>query len=90
MSDYTEKPWRVAGTVETLIVSEKGKKVCIMAHRGVSGVGIEEMKANAQLIAAAPELLDRLEKAKQLMKSGGLPIPLSIEQTIDKAKGDDE
>ena len=45
-------------------------------------------KANANLIAAAPELLECLQTATKIMKSGGLPVPVNFTKAIKKAKGE--
>ena len=63
----------------------------------------EEWKANAHLIAAAPEMLDALEAAKQFIQNGiqygyinmpdkdcgdsALETPAKIEAAIQKARG---
>ena len=47
----------------------------------------EEVKANARLIAAAPELLEALDGAIQFMKLAGIIVPKDIEHILAKAKG---
>lgn len=60
MSEHTPGPWSVSGLVRPAVVI--GDEVIRL------GAGTEEWKANARLIAAAPELLEALQNVCGLMK----------------------
>jgi hypothetical protein len=44
-------------------------------------------KRNARLIAAAPELLQELKRAKSVIEGAGYPVDSSITRAIAKAEG---
>lgn len=48
----------------------------------------EASRANAQLIAAAPEMLEALIAARTYARESGLSYPEAIDQAIAQAKGD--
>ena len=77
---HTPGPWRFDGP--TL----KGPSYNI---GGVNSHGTVEGKANAHLIAAAPELLEALEAAMEWAEHCKLPtdIRVRMESAIAKAKG---
>ena len=56
MTQHTQGPWHTAGDQGVQIRSEKHQIAKVWCMRG------NEFKANAQLIAAAPELLAALER----------------------------
>ena len=56
MTKHTQGPWRTAGDQGVQIRSEKDQIAKVWAMRG------NEWKANAALIAAAPDLLSALEE----------------------------
>ena len=58
---YTKGPWRIEGR---LIKASKTKTVCEVPQYGFRQSKADE--ANAQLIAAAPELFEALEAAYKL------------------------
>ncbi len=47
----------------------------------------DENDANANLIVAAPELLEALDGVTQFMKLTGLKVPEKIDHILTKAKG---
>lgn len=59
--------------------------ICFMAHSGTNDN--REHEANACLIAAAPELLDALLRAKWVIDELGYPVDVSITTAIAKATG---
>ncbi len=70
MSEHTPGPWRVfKGGVSGRIIGIgelNGEGVCDCGF-GVWRGGSEEAEANARLIAAAPELLEALQKARNAL-----------------------
>lgn len=56
---HTPGPWTQATHSPTDVVSNKLMMVAT-AHDGLNGIPRDQSIANARLIAAAPELLDRL------------------------------
>ena len=84
---YTKGPWVIeSGGLATGIFSLNGGQIVNMSTE----TSIKTLKANAQLIASAPDLLEALDL---LLKRGSLK-PLSseeaeqVEQAISKAKGE--
>ena len=60
-TQHTPGPWRLSSGDETEIFS--GARPVARAHcGGLTSVKLPEAEANARLIAAAPELLDTLER----------------------------
>lgn len=63
--DHTPGPW----TVETyaagnfVIHYDEDNRICFMATPGEKGSDLEQIEANARLIAAAPALLDAMYTA---------------------------
>ena len=72
MSGHTKGPWFVVdGTYTTIPIRSNVGTICmIQRHRKVRTLGIpmSEKEANARLIAAAPELLEALEKFRGHME----------------------
>ncbi|MCX6217581.1 hypothetical protein [Spirosoma sp.] len=58
MSKHTEGPWRAEGWEDLVVNSKDGTTLCLAA--GPKNATIAEMKANAKLIAAAPEMFEAL------------------------------
>lgn len=74
MSKHTPGPWRVVASVT---VRAGGKNVCAHVNAASSerlnmADEYEVAKANARLIAAAPELLEALETCEAFFFSAGL------------------
>jgi len=97
MSEYTEVPWEVAPIgFQNLVIKNDKYHICYVNWVD-ENLG-EMQKANAQLMATAPELLERLEQASSLIErmicnnpeysSNDLPLLNDIKKTIAKAKGD--
>lgn len=88
---YTPGPWRQGGVKEISLI---GKCREIVADDGriglVYGITDEDCKANAQLIAAAPDMLAALELALQDMARYEIfgPGKKAIQAAIRKAKGE--
>lgn len=77
MPDFTPGPWTITKEYachENIGIAE-GKQVaqtyCDQAHTGLRGE-VEERKANARLIAAAPDLLEALKAARGWWLSLGI------------------
>ena len=64
MSKYTSGPWVVDAAQYGYIITAKGGAYDIAVVRDI---GNEDNKANARLIAAAPELLAALKRATDLL-----------------------
>jgi hypothetical protein len=77
---HTPGPWHVSDSNEVL--DDKSMLVCAE----IMGDNAEIYKANARLIAAAPEMLETL---KTLDRLGGLGLDKHawIREVIDKAEG---
>ena len=60
---HTQGPWRVGGTEQRVIFADNGDVVARIACYGEQSETPEADKANARLIAAAPELLAALQWA---------------------------
>lgn len=58
MSKYTPGPWLLAKDEPTIVYSDNNTVVCVAESQN----GLMEARANAQLIAAAPELLEVLKE----------------------------
>lgn len=98
---HTPGPWRAEGWKNTVVNSAKGNTIVISpgGDGGDNGVGIEEIQANARLIAAAPELLETLEFCRDWFAKFSPTSPLitgeqaehpmltAITKAIAKAKG---
>ncbi len=84
MSKHTAGPWRVSGYHRAVLekeVSRDGCSVTIAEMPPVAGPGFEcgYNKANARLIAAAPELLKIVEQLDRLSDNAELiPYPLKV------------
>lgn len=93
MNKHTEGPWEVIDPPEGLPVIFDKEGFSEIAHICVpENAEPPEIYANARLIAAAPELLEALIMAKQLINANtlldaGNPANIKIEAVIAKAKG---
>jgi len=69
MSKHTPGPWKIRNdiTKDTLICSENKTIICGIHQKNLNI--LSETKANAQLIAAAPELLDIAEYSLKIVEN---------------------
>lgn len=91
MNKYTKGPWTVSGESTLNIISfdtPKGRKVCSLLSQNI------EDQANASLIAAAPELLEALQRVNQCfysqykdLKSEEIEVLKHVRSLIAKATG---
>lgn len=92
MSDtkYTPGPWQIKkghiGDKVTFFVSPNGVYDGIHIHWGEKRYGIptQESEANAKLIAAAPDLLEALQSAKELISNYRLKKEVPTQGTWDE------
>lgn len=92
MSKHTPGPWKLATRKEGWVV--KTRDGCVLA--GVSQFPppaemAPQCEFNARLIAAAPELLEALKKARRFVLSSNDPVGLElieIDSAIAKATGE--
>lgn len=91
---HTAGPWHVDNFDKAGICSIKSSDGIVVAHpHGPSGEWCkvkEEHRANAQLIACAPELLERLKTCERYIANSdgeNNPIALNIRCLISKAEG---
>ena len=97
MSKHTSGPWGIERTKETLWVGQlklNGKVDAIVTRFNILGLkneAIEQEKANARLVSAAPELLEALELADCLLSGANMNRSLverKVRDAIAKAKGE--
>jgi len=93
MSKHTPGPWKIRNdiTKDTLICSENKTIICGIHQKNLNI--LSETKANAQLIAAAPELLEKLEIVLKHSEEGLLingKLADQISDIISKVEGADE
>ena len=83
---HTPGPWSVYGAPDELIIHDEDREVIgiIPRFKGASLKQQEKSEANAQLIAAAPEMLEALQFALSVMKEKG--IDYSETAAIEKAE----
>lgn len=93
MAEHTKGPWRVgvknAGTDERTVDAEH-YHVCTCHHHCVGSIE-KEMEANARLIAAAPDMLEALERLVANLDEGDFVSTTRIDEAsaaIAKAKGE--
>jgi len=98
---HTKGPWYASESFnihEQRIVAdeETGQTIAIVYGRGSYEERIDETRANAHLIAAAPELLEALKKAVSLIEGVASETPMerfyqsqadSLQEVINKAEG---
>lgn len=106
MSNHTPGPWSVmlqnsrpdsrnfwSVPVQVGERENAGNVICIVGKggAGATGVGQEDVEANAHLIAAAPDLVEALQFAKSVIKSGEPWTPACqdvIDTALAKARGE--
>lgn len=99
---HTPGPWMVIhDNTKNFIETEKkipGKGYYIAFCSGEGAIGVEQAAANANLIAAAPEMLDALYAIQQGLIDGSItfaikdhlyPANVKLLQAIAKAEGDE-
>ena len=98
---HTKGPWayndRLAedGDKETAVYGHSkhlSEPVCVIPHDDITENGYKEVKANARLIAAAPQLLAVCKRAKELLvpevtKEPDRTIFWELVAAIEKAEG---
>jgi len=67
MSKHTPGPWKIRNdiTKDTLICSENKTIICGIHQKNLNI--LSETKANAQLIAAAPDMLETLKQSYEMI-----------------------
>jgi len=92
VSGHTPGPWFVASgnnyATEITATSKRGKK-WVIARATASKTGQEEAKANARLIAAAPELLAELKSMIAAARSAGWDNAeiANAEEAVEQVEG---
>ena len=94
MSKHTPAPWKIAGKSgndhESFVIDAESRSICWTTNTLDCDTDeetiTEEDKANACLIAAAPELLAALELAQSYIKPGAGVINHVITTAIAKAR----
>lgn len=85
---HTLGPWRPNGTFSKVENDKEDIVICEMSvNRNSSNFSYDEYKANANLIAAAPEMLDVLVDVLDNLKKGGAVKRYKIQEIVDKATG---
>ena len=79
MSKHTPGPWHTAGEQGVQIRSAKDQIAKVWTMRG------NEWKANARLIAAAPELLELLREAAGYTRHPDYDWPVEFSRRVDAA-----
>lgn len=96
MSGHTAGPWFVTGQMTLYVEARIGggmlqEVAAVGPTQADEGYG-EQQRANARLIAAAPELLEALEQAVTSMQDNGWPnshlAVRSARAAIAKARGE--
>jgi hypothetical protein len=82
---HTPGPWEVTATLEIRSTSEEHILIAGTFYSSRAGHG--QTKANALLIAAAPDLLKQLKALVVQIKHAGLIVPPNVTAAIDKAEG---
>ena len=101
MIEYTEGPWQVGKLPpngDKYIVAEDGEYIAAIAEFDDEGDfshylchDEEKARANAQVIAAAPELLGACKYALGLLSKVDIEIETTkIHKAINKAEGDND
>lgn len=91
-SKHTPGPWRARTEGTELnpdwiaVFNSTGKWALATANQS-AGIDREEAKANARLIAAAPEMLDALENAVQTIERILKTIPYVVPVSVSSAPG---
>jgi hypothetical protein len=82
---HTPGPWNQAPYSPTDVVAN-GDTMVAMAREGLNGIERDKAIANARLIAAAPDLLDALERIAEL--SYDSEATRVAREAIAKARGE--
>ena len=70
MAEYTPGPWYISSVSETQVFAVGERSICSAGGYATNAPGenyASENRANAHLIASAPELLEALEACKHLV-----------------------
>ena len=92
-SKYTPGPWVVNdlyADTEIRGPQNSGAMICVMSPWGIAADEPSPQRANARLIAAAPELLEALRECRALLSRSGLSFTSAAQNAdsaIDKATG---
>lgn len=96
-AQHTPGPWAAAPTGEIMrgysqpyCVAELGSTDLIAGCFGDIKGGEEVAKANARLIAAAPDMLDELEAARKMIIALALDLSAAAPEAINVRIADDE
>lgn len=90
-NQHTHGPWKAEGWENLVVNCAEGYTLTLAAGR--KGAGLEELKANARLIAAAPDLLAALYASEIALRSclrKNVQVDAAFEQVraaIDRATG---
>ena len=85
-AQHTQGPWRVDGSDPYLVIDRNHRAVAMASFRATPTLNpIHETKANARLIAAAPELL---EFAEEVRRTGDTRLASMAIAVIAKATGE--
>ena len=99
MSKHTPEPWKVYsdGTKTFVASSSAGRVIAVGLYDENTDTPIDEVDANARLIAAAPELLSAAESAVEIIRDNygqdRVDIPCDcqavnvLERAITQARG---
>lgn len=86
---HTPGPWQAIGTC---VGNAKGERRFVVGITRTAYASQDEMRANARLIAAAPELLEALEAVDRMFSEPGKWNKISVRDcvraAIAKATGD--
>jgi len=88
MAKYTEGEWKVTGTNKNIVYS-KSFLCQVMSNASNPFITDEELEADAQLIACAPELLKACKNALEYLKLSNKAGATQniLKQAIAKAEG---
>lgn len=92
MSKHTQGSWKVDGITELCIYDVDSRFIGLASITSIKGSNdtyneaYEEAKANARLMAAAPELLEALEAIQKHWNNELFPIMETTKQAIAKAR----
>ena len=87
---HTPGPWEIRGrSARSAYIATDEASICQMAHWSDSDP-IDELEANARLIASAPELLDALKACMELARLREYPAQVTCNRynaLIEKVEG---
>ena len=91
-TEHTKGPWRTEGFENLVVNSAEGYTLTLAA--GGKDACLDELKANARLIAAAPELLEALyaalpcvEESEEFDKPNGPKLSVTIRDLLAQVEG---